>query len=468
MERWLGPALAYIPSWLDFQVRQSQQPGCLLAIVHRGKVVLETACGAANTTTGQPLTPRHRFRIASHSKTFTAAGILKLREQKKLRLDDEVGAYIPGLHKKAAQATLAQILSHGAGLVRDGTDGGQFAGTRPFATAEQILEALKSAPIIDAGTRLKYSNHGFSLLGMVIGAVTGESYNAWIEREIVQAAGLKETRPDMPLPRGTPFARGHSAVLPLGRRLVFPGNERTNAVASAGGFVSTAADTARFFNQLAPGAAKSVLSPASRREMVRPVWRNPHAALESYYGLGTMSGTTGGWSWFGHGGALLGYISRTVTLPAQELTISIFTNATDGWAGLWVDGAMAILRTFAQNGPPTRKVAGWTGRWWSVWGAFDLVPMGSKVLAAAPGWVNPFFEPSEITVTGRDTGTITQAAGYGAQGEPVRRTRSPGGRVVEVRLGAGRAAPEARAMANMVRRFDPPKPKKRSKRRRSR
>ena len=168
------------------------------------------------------------------------------------------------------------------------------------------------------------------------------------------------------------------------------------------------------------------------------------------------------------GGALLGYISRTVTLPAQELTISIFTNATDGWAGLWVDGAMAILRTFAQNGPPTRKVAGWTGRWWSVWGAFDLVPMGNKVLAASPGWVNPFFESSEITVTGRDTGTITQAAGYGAQGEPVRRERSPGGRVVEVRLGAGRAAPEARAIANMVRRFDPPKPKRRPTRRRSR
>ena len=112
--------------------------------------MLEAAFGSANLATGQPLTPRHRFRIASHSKTFTSAGILKLREQKKLKLDDEVGTFIPGLHKNVAQATLAQLLSHGAGLVRDGADGGQFAGTRPFYTEEELLTDFARAPIIDA------------------------------------------------------------------------------------------------------------------------------------------------------------------------------------------------------------------------------------------------------------------------------------------------------------------------------
>ena len=91
MDRWLKGALDYIPSWLDYQMQSTRQPGCLLAIVHRGKVVLERGFGVANLATGEPLTPRHRFRIASHSKSFTAAGILKLREQKRLRLDDPVG-----------------------------------------------------------------------------------------------------------------------------------------------------------------------------------------------------------------------------------------------------------------------------------------------------------------------------------------------------------------------------------------
>src|ERR1041385_191260 len=88
MEKWLKPALDYIPRWIDFQMTAMQQPGCMLAIAHRGKIVLERAFGSANLDRGEDLTPRHRFRVASHSKSFTAAGIMKLREQGKLKLDD--------------------------------------------------------------------------------------------------------------------------------------------------------------------------------------------------------------------------------------------------------------------------------------------------------------------------------------------------------------------------------------------
>src|SRR3954453_23993618 len=126
MEAWRQPAIDYIRSWIEFQMRASQQPGCIVAIAHRGRVVTEYALGHANLSTGEKLTPRHRFRIASHSKSFTAAGILKLREQRKLRLDDPVGQYVDGLNKKTAAVTLAQVLSHSAGLVRDGADAGQF------------------------------------------------------------------------------------------------------------------------------------------------------------------------------------------------------------------------------------------------------------------------------------------------------------------------------------------------------
>lgn len=457
MDRWLEAALDYIPSWLDYQMQTTQQPGCLLAIVHRGNVVLERAFGQANLTSGEKLTPRHRFRIASHSKSFTAAGILKLREQRRLRLDDAVGTYVTGLHPKVAEATIAQVLSHTAGLTRDGDDAGYFVGRLPFPDADALRHALAAPPIIEAGLRLKYSNHGYGLLGLVVAAVTGESYGSWIEREVVAAAGLEETTSDMPLRRGTPFARGHSAHLPLGRRVVVPGDDRQRAIAPAGGFVSTAADTALFFNQLSPTARRSILSPASRREMVRRHWRNPHASLEGYYGLGTMSGTVGGWSWFGHSGGLLGYVSRTVTLPERDLTLSILSNASDGWAGFWVDGAINILRTFAARGPASRRVAGWKGRWWSAWGAFDLVPMGDKVLSALPAMGNhPFLDAGEIEVTGRDTGRIVLAGGYGSYGEPVRRLRNKAGRVVEMRLGSGRASSHGKVVADLSRRYGKP------------
>ena len=88
MEPWLRHAVDYIRDWLEFQLQGVQQPGCIIGIAHRGKVVAEYAFGTANLDTGEKLTPRHRFRIASHSKSFTAAGIMKLRERRKLRLDD--------------------------------------------------------------------------------------------------------------------------------------------------------------------------------------------------------------------------------------------------------------------------------------------------------------------------------------------------------------------------------------------
>jgi CubicO group peptidase (beta-lactamase class C family) len=457
MEAWHQPAIDYIRGWLEFQLRASQRPGCIIAIAHRGKVVAEHAFGYANLVTGEKLTPRHRFRIASHSKSFTAAGIMKLREQRKLRLDDPVGQYVKGLHPRVAETSIAQILSHSAGLVRDGTAAGQFSDRRPFLSTEELIADLKAPPVIEPNSRFKYSNHGYGLIGLVIEAITGEPYRAWIEREIVEAAGLRETQSDMPLAKGTPFARGHTPRLPAGRRLVIPGENRLNAITAAGGFVSTAADVARFFAQLAPNARRSVLSAGSRREMTRRHWR-PHSSIESYYGLGVASGNVAGWDWFGHGGGLHGYISQTSVIPACEMTISILTNSTDGWAGPWVDGAARILRSFEARGAPKRRVRDWTGRWWSPWGAFDLVPMGNLVLVGNPHATNPFLDATEIEVTGRDTGRISVATGHGSYGEAVRLTRNKAGKVTEVRFSGGKARPEKAVAAEMERRYGRSKP----------
>jgi CubicO group peptidase (beta-lactamase class C family) len=457
MESWVQSATEYILSWIEFQVRASQQPGCIVAIAHRGKVVAEYAFGHANLVTGEKLTPRHRFRIASHSKSFTAAGIMKLRERRKLRLDDPAGQYVKGLHPQVAETTIAQILSHSAGLTRDGTASGQYSDRRPFLSAEELFADLKSPPTIEPNTRFKYSNHGFGLLGLVIEAITGEPYRVWIEREIVEATDLRETQSDMPIAKGTPFARGHTPRLPAGRRLVIPGEYLENAIRPAGGFVSTAADVARFFAQLSPDAKRSVLSAGSRREMTRRHWRNPHASLEGYYGLGIMSGTTGGWDWFGHSGGLQGYISRTCVIPRCDVTITILTNATDGWAGFWIDGAMHILRAFATRGAPKRRVRDWTGRWWTPWGAFDLVPMGDLVIVGNPHTFNPFLDPTEIEVTGRDTGRVSLAAGYGSHGEAVRRTRNKAGTVTEVWFAGGQGTREKAVAAEMERRYGPRK-----------
>src|SRR5262249_37648981 len=174
MDDWLKPALDYIPQWLDYQMRETEQPGCVIAIVHKSNVVLERAFGCADIVEREPLTPRHRFRVASHSKSFTAAGIMKLREEGKLGLDDRTGQHITGLHPSVAEVTIAHLLSHGAGIVRDGTDSGQWQDRRPFLDAGELRSDLAAPPVIEPNSRFKYSNHGYGLAGLIIEAVNGK------------------------------------------------------------------------------------------------------------------------------------------------------------------------------------------------------------------------------------------------------------------------------------------------------
>ncbi|HEX3347604.1 MAG TPA: serine hydrolase domain-containing protein [Acetobacteraceae bacterium] len=453
---WLAPALAYIPQWLDYQMRVTGQPGCVIAVAYRGTIVLEHALGHADLGAGVALTPRHRFRVASHSKSFTAAAMMKLREQGRVKLDDTAGQYVDGLHSEIATATIAQLLSHTAGIFRDGTDCAYWAGRAPFADEARIRADLALPPAIGANTRLKYSNHGFALAGLVIERITGEPYNAWVHREIVAPAGLGETTPDVPVPDGAPSARGHSGKALAGARFVFPGDQSTHALAAATGFVSTAGDLAKFFGQLAPNAATSILSTASRREMSRPQWPDGYSLIERSYGLGTISGSLDGWDWFGHSGGFQGYITRSAVVPEKEISVSVLTNALDGLSHQFLDGALEIFKAYEAAGAPSPRVADWTGRWWGAWGAFDLLPMGERVLVASPGLLNPVGKVEELEVTGSDEARVAQGGAFGSYGEPVRRERDAGGAVVALRLAGTKLVPHDALEAELRARYGEP------------
>jgi CubicO group peptidase (beta-lactamase class C family) len=280
--------------------------------------------------------------------------------------------------------------------------------------------------------------------------VTGELYATWIRREVVEAAGLQETTPDVPVPHGALMAGGHSSRQPLGRRVVLRASQPTNALAAATGFVATAGDLARFFAQLDPAAATSLLTTASRREMTRAQWRNPHSELERHYGLGTMSSGRGDWWWFGHSGAFQGFISATAMVPAHGVTVAIVTNAIDGFANQWLAGALHVMATFAKHGAPTDAVCDWGGRWWSIWSTVDLVPMGAKVLLANPALLTPFSDASEIVPSSRDAGTIVVANGFGSHGEPVERVRGADGTVREIKLAGSTFVQEDRIAAELA------------------
>ncbi len=443
MADWFAPALAYIPQWIAHQRRITEMPGIAVAVAQGGKLVLDQAFGVANLGTGEALTPKHLFRVASHSKTFTAVGIMRLLEAGKLRLDDAAGQYVQGLHPEVAKATIAQLLSHTAGIVRDGDDTGQWQDRRPFLNEAELHAALAEAPVIPANTRMKYSNHAFGLAGLVIAAVTGESYNSWIAREVVKKAGLENTAPDAPVGPKVKTSRGHSSKWALGERLVIPADNCTHALASATGFLSTAGDLARFYATLDPAAPKSILSAASRREITRRQWPVPDTAGDRHYGLGTIHGRVGDWEMYGHSGGFQGVKTQTATIPSQKLTVSVLTNAADGNPALLLEGVVHILRAFQKHGAPGKAVAGWGGRWWSLWDAIDLVPMGNTVFVAVPGQANPFADVSELEVTGADAAVIRKSGGFGSHGEAARLVRGRGGKVASVVYAGGKLVDEA-------------------------
>ena len=449
MDPWLRSALAYIDMWIAFQMRLADQPGCAIAITQGQDVVHESSFGVADLGTGEKLTKRHRFRVASHSKTFTAAGVLKLKEQGYLHLDDAVGLFVDDLHPSVATATLSQLLTHGGGLSRDGDDGGYFTNQRPFLSSAELLAALRQSPPIEAGLRPKYSNLGYGLLGLVIEHATGEPYDSWMMREIIGPAGLHETTPDIRAAEDVPCARGHTARLPLGGRQLLSANNETFGLAPATGYVSTASDLARFYALLSPGAPSSILSAESRKEMTQPHRPDADAPVARAYGLGVVCGNTGPWNHFGHLGRFQGSISRTAVLPAVDVTVAVLTNAIDGPAPLWLDGIVHILRMFHEHGAPKADVADWTGRWWSLWGAIDFVAAGSSVKVFSPAVHPPFAGASEISLAGTDRGRVTRAPAAERFGEAVARSRDCHGAVTSVRIGGHDFVSEAAVKASM-------------------
>ncbi len=451
---WLPFALRYLEQWIGFRMRLSDQPGCAVAVARDGELVFERAFGMADLAGGLPLTPRHRFRVASHSKTFTASAIMLLRERGQLRLDDPAGRHVEGLPEALATATLAQLLSHAAGLSRDGADSGHWNERQPFPDEAGLRADLARPLVLEPGERLKYSNLGFGLLGLVVARVTGEPFGAWVAREVVAAAGLAETVPDLPGDNAAPLAMGHGGTVPVGRHAI-PGHNPTHALASATGFVSTAGDLARFFGRLAPAASASILSAASRREMARPQWRVPHTEAARHYGLGTICGAVDGHAHFGHSGSFQGFQSRTCVVPDWNVAVSLVFNAIDGPAGPWMDGALHILGCFAGKGAPEPAVADWTGRWWSLWGAVDLVPMGGRVLLGSPALLTPFTDASELEVLSATHGRIALANGFGSHGEPAERIPGAGGEPVALRLGGAKLLPEPALVAEITARMAP-------------
>jgi D-alanyl-D-alanine carboxypeptidase len=149
--------LALLEVWLEARRAYWGLPGVAVGIVYDQDLIYAKGVGYANLETHTPVTPQTIYRIASHSKLFTAIAIMQLREQGKLSLDDPVKQYLPwfDLHNAypdAAPITIRHLLTHTSGLPREAGSG--YWTDFEFPTTQQVIERLSTQrTIYPAATR---------------------------------------------------------------------------------------------------------------------------------------------------------------------------------------------------------------------------------------------------------------------------------------------------------------------------
>jgi CubicO group peptidase (beta-lactamase class C family) len=288
-------------------------------LVARGdEILLHRGIGPADVARGVDNRPGMRYLLASVSKQFTAAAVLRLMDQGKLGLDDPVRRHLPELPAAWARITVRQLLAHTSGIPNH-NEGAEFERTKARAwTPRELLASFATRPLdFEPGTRFRYSNSGYIVAGLLIEQISGQPYAAFLEREFFAPLGMADT--------GVADGRGPVARLATGYRSR-PGTsaaQRLQAAAdvhmsvpwSAGALFGTARDLLTWQRALHGGR---VLSAAAWREMTR-VQHDAYAL-----GLGVRGRPEA--PVFSHSGDIDGFSSYLLYDSAQGVTVAVLAN----------------------------------------------------------------------------------------------------------------------------------------------
>jgi CubicO group peptidase (beta-lactamase class C family) len=420
----LSSALSFIESWLGLLHEQGDIPGFVVAIADKGKIVFNKAYGYANLAKKEKLTTDHIFRIASHSKTFTATAIIQLAEAGKLRIDDNAVDYLPWLRehkdKRFSKVTIRQLLSHTAGMIRDGLNTDYWALEYPFPNEKQLKAAILQAGLVfDTNVQMKYSNFGFSLLGLLIESVSGQKYNQYVEQHIVQELRLKNTGAQYHERLKTRIVTGYTREDARKIRLPIVPNIDTKAMSAATGFYSTAQDLCKYLAAHAVGS-KQLLDDESKKEMQRTQCKVTNSKQNEEYGLGFAIEYSANKRLVGHSGAFPGQKTTSLIDSKDETIVVVLTNCIDANAKLINKGIFSVLDWFRKasaEGKPLDKLERFQGRFINLWGTAEFIAAGNKIVAIDPTAWQPFDDAQECKYIDNKTLKVTKANGYYSEGE---------------------------------------------------
>ena len=456
----LKELVPYLSRWLATQVEVQQVPGAQVAVRLGGELVLSEAFGDADQAAGEALTTEHLFRVASHSKTFTAVAVMQLVEAGRLRLDDTVADLLDDYaDTPLAGATVRELLSHTSGAIRDGVDSDFWQLDRPFPDAAALRETVaEHGATYQPQEHFKYSNIGYGVLGAIIERLTGTDYVSHVTAAVLEPLGLERTSPELAEAQedGTPrLVTGHSRPHGRSRSRVTVGNPTTGALAAATGFVSTAEELSRFFASLAVGG-DGLLTDRSLRLMQRAESTVPRGGDTETYGLGIIGAKIGERKTIGHSGGFPGQITRTLVDPKGGLTVCVLTNAVDGPAESLAIGLVELIDLLTTppadwqklpEGVTEEDLKRLTGRYCCLWGETDVVFGSGRLVMLDPTFSAPVAVAQELRALDATTLRVEDKDGFGASGEEIPFDVDDDGRVTRMRVTGVSSWPEEQYLA---------------------
>jgi len=314
------PSDASFDKMLQCHVR-ADAPGVAVRIEQQGRLIYSGSLGMSDVQQKRALTTDDLFQIGSITKQFTAAAVLRLVEQGKLKLSDPLRVYIDDLPEQYTSVTVQQLLSHTAGLA-DYLNNPHTVSLwhQPAALDHIIRQITLDTPKHPPGEAFGYSNTGYLLLGKVTEVVSGTTYGDFLSEQFFRP--LKMTQSTV-LPAALPqnAATGYSGKPGGAGQYLPPLLVDRHWIYSAGAIVSTLSDMSRWHRALISGR---VVSAGSYQLMVTKARLTSGKTVN--YGLGFDLYPIAGRAAYSHQGSVPGFMSWAVYFPAEDLYAVAFSN----------------------------------------------------------------------------------------------------------------------------------------------
>ncbi len=313
-----------VDKYLNALVKLNRFTGAVL-IARNGRIFVSRGYGMANLEDAIPNSPHTKFRVASVTKQFTAAGILMLQERGKLNVEDDFCKYILKCPDSWRHITIHQLLTHSSGIPDYHTEIPELRQPAPPMAVDQVIEIISRKPLhFTPGEKSRYSNSGYYLLGHIIERVSGESYGSFLQRNIFSPLRMKDTGLD---DLSLVLRRRAIGYVWSWDRFLNPSFKHTPPPYADAGLYSTVEDLLRWDQSL---YTERLLSKKSLATMLAPVIRMSMSAP-----WGTFNGSYGyGWiitDQFNHraevhGGIADGFTTFIMRFPDDRTTIVFLGN----------------------------------------------------------------------------------------------------------------------------------------------